>query len=139
MDQINRNKALVQDWFAAFPNLTNEVFERFIHPDFINYPAPESLRSGRENFKKVMRYVLSAAPEQRYECEKLIAEGDLVTTLTRWKGTFEGEFLGVRGNGRPFDVGQSHTFRIADDKLIEHWAVRDDLGIFRQTNVKPPA
>ena len=65
MDRINRNKELVLGWFAAFPSLTDEVFECFIHPDFINHPAPEAIRGGRENFKKVMRYVLLAAPDQR--------------------------------------------------------------------------
>ena len=138
MSQIELNKDLVKQWFAAFPNLTDAVFDNLIHPDMVNHPAPPQIRTGLENFKKVLLYVLDAAPDQTYRCEELVAEGSLVVARTRWLGTFQGEFLGVKGNGGHFDVGQSHSFRIADGKLIEHWAVRDDLEVFRQTGVMPP-
>jgi predicted ester cyclase len=138
MSQQESNKDLVRRWFAAFPDLTDAVFETFIHPDIANHPAPPPLRHGLENFKKVLLYVLAAVPDQTYLCDELVVEGPLVVARTRWMGAFEGEFLGVQGNGVRFEVGQSHTFRVADGKLIEHWAVRDDLEVFRQTGVTPP-
>ncbi len=138
MSQQVSNKDLVRRWFAAFPNLTDAVFETFIHPDITNHPAPPPLRNGFENFKKVLSYVLAAVPDQTYRCDELVAEGDLVVARTRWMGTFKGEFLGIRGNGARFDVGQSHSFRVADGKFIDHWAVRDDLEVFRQSGVTPP-
>ncbi len=138
MSQQERNKDLVRRWFAAFPDLNDAVFATFVHPDIANHPAPAPLRDGLENFKRVMMYVLAAVPDQIYRCEELVAEGPLVAARTRWIGTFEGGFLGVQGNGARFDVGQSHSFRVADGKLVEHWAVRDDLEVFRQTGVTPP-
>ena len=138
MSQQEFNKGLVRSWFAAFPNLNDVVFETFIHSDIVNHAAPLSLRDGLENLKRVLLYVLAAAPDQTYRCDELVAEGQLVVARTRWMGTFVGEFLGVQGNGARFDVGQSHTFRVADGKFIDHWAVRDDLEVFRQTGVAPP-
>jgi SnoaL-like polyketide cyclase len=32
-----------------------------------------------------------------------------------------------------------HIFRIANGKLAEHWAVRDDLGVLRQMDSPEPA
>jgi predicted ester cyclase len=39
-----------------------------------------------------------------------------------------GEFLGKPATGKEFAVEQIHIWRIEDDKVIEHWSVRDDLG-----------
>jgi predicted ester cyclase len=138
MSQQDFNKDLVRRWFAAFPDLNDAVFEAFVHPDIVNHPAPPPLRNGLGNFKRVLLSVLAGVPDQTYRCEELVAEGALVAARTRWMGTFTGAFLGAQGNGARFDVGQSHSFRIADGKLAEHWAVRDDLEVFRQTGVTPP-
>ena len=35
----------------------------------------------------------------------------------------------MQPTGKPFATTQSHWFRIADGKVMEHWANRDDLGI----------
>ncbi len=32
-----------------------------------------------------------------------------------------------------------HFFRIANGKMVEHWALRDDLGFLQQIGVFPPS
>ncbi len=41
--------------------------------------------------------------------------------------------------GRTFASTQTHWLRIADDKVIEHWANRDDLGTGAQLGWMPPS
>ena len=41
--------------------------------------------------------------------------------------------------GRTFATTQSHWFGIADGKVIEHWANRDDLGTATQLGWTPPS
>ena len=36
-------------------------------------------------------------------------------------------------------MAQTHWFRIQDGKVIEHWAVRDDLGQAKQLGWLPPS
>ena len=43
-------------------------------------------------------------------------------------GRHVGEFLGRPPSGKEFATQQIHIWRIEDDKVIEHWSVRDDLG-----------
>jgi len=37
-----------------------------------------------------------------------------------------------------FAMSQSHWFRMEDDRIIEHWANRDDLGMASQLGWIPP-
>ncbi|MEM6681960.1 MAG: ester cyclase [Pseudomonadota bacterium] len=136
---MSPNKQIVKAWFDAFPNLTDDVYAALIHTDFFNHASPPPLRKGPDGLKKLMAMVIAAAPDQAYICEHMVEEGDHVVTRTRWTGTLTGTYLGVKGNGKGFDVGQYHTYRIADGKLIEHWAVRDDLAVFSQTGLTPPS
>jgi len=41
--------------------------------------------------------------------------------------------------GRTFASTQTHWFRVADGKVIEHWANRDDLGTATQLGWIPPS
>ena len=41
--------------------------------------------------------------------------------------------------GKTFAATQSHWFRLADGKIIEHWANRDDLAMAQQLGWIPPS
>src|SRR3954470_20615685 len=46
---------------------------------------------------------------------------------------------GVPATHKPFAVKHVHLFRVADDgRALEHWAVRDDLGLAMQAGLLPP-
>jgi predicted ester cyclase len=38
-------------------------------------------------------------------------------------------------SGRRFSARQSHWFRVRDGRLVEHWAVRDDLTTMLQLGI----
>jgi predicted ester cyclase len=54
-------------------------------------------------------------------------------------GTHQGEFMGVPPTGRSFSVQHMNMYRVADGKVAEHWACRDDLGQFAQLGLTPPS
>jgi predicted ester cyclase len=75
-------------------------------------------------------------PDLEITIEALIAEGDTVAARTSSKGTNLGRFGGVLpATGKPFASSQSHWFRVASGKLVEHWAVRDDLSTLLQLGI----
>ena len=45
--------------------------------------------------------------------------------------------MGIAPTGKRFAVQQSHWFRVVDGKLVERWAVRDDLSMMQQLGVMP--
>ena len=58
----------------------------------------------------------------------LLADGDRVAARTTWSGTYQApEFRGVTVPGPArFAVEHVHIYRISDEKMIEHWVVRDE-------------
>ncbi len=68
----------------------------------------------------------------RLPIEDLIAEGEKVLVRLRVEGTHGGELMGLPATGKPIDIGVMDLFQIRDGKLIEHWALLDNLGLLRQ-------
>lgn len=52
-------------------------------------------------------------------------------------GTHGGELMGIAPTGKRVAARQSRWFRVADGRVAEHWAVRDDLGMLRPLGVTP--
>ncbi len=67
----------------------------------------------------------------------LIAEGDLVVIHGIREATWQADaFRGLpTQKGRSVSVELVHIFRIHDGKIVEHWAVRDDLALMKQLSV----
>jgi predicted ester cyclase len=71
--------------------------------------------------------------------EAMIAEGDTVAVRIFSEGTNLGALNGVvPPTGKRFSARQSHWFRVAENKLVEHWATREDLSAMVQLGVIQP-
>lgn len=45
--------------------------------------------------------------------------------------------MGIAPTGKRVAAQQSHWFRVVNGTIVEHWAVRDDLGMLQQPGVIP--
>jgi predicted ester cyclase len=72
--------------------------------------------------------------------EAVSSEEDTVAVRILSEGTNLGALnCVVPPTGRRFLARQSHWFRVAGGKLVEHWATRDDLTAMLQLGVlRPP-
>jgi predicted ester cyclase len=52
-------------------------------------------------------------------------------------GTDTGTLKGIPPTGKGFSVDYVHWFRLADGKVAEMWAVRDDLSRLQQLGLTP--
>ena len=113
------------------------LIDELCAPDFINHAAAPEARRGPEGLKRVIGFSRAAMPDQRWTGEMLVAEGDLVVIHGIREATWQAEaFRGLpTPKGKPVAVELVHIFRVRDDKLVEHWAVRDDLGLMKQLGV----
>ena len=67
--------------------------------------------------------------------EDIVAEGEKVLVRLRVQGTHGGDLMGIPATGRPIDIAVMDLFVIRDGKLVEHWALLDNLGLLRQLGV----
>ncbi len=86
-----------------------------------------------------MRHLHATFGGLRFEVEDEIAEGDKVVQLATMSGRHTGPLMGHEPTGREFAVRHVHIWRIADDKIVEHWGSRDDLGMLGQLGLLPAA
>ena len=130
------NKDLVRRYIEECWNRHNiDATDELVSPDYLNHAAsPENQRAGA---KYSLNWLFSVFPDHRFDIEDAAAEGDTVAVRGTMGGTHEGDLMGIAPTGKRVAVQQTHWFRVADGKVAEHWAVRDDLGMMRQLGVMP--
>ena len=110
-----------------------ELADELVHPDFVDHePAHAELPTGPESVKQTVRHLHAAFGGLRFEVEDEIAEGDKVVQLATMSGRHTGPLVGREPTGKEFAVRHIYIWRIADDRIVEHWGSRDDLGLLGQ-------
>jgi len=94
---------------------------------------------GPTHAREVVAWLTAQFPDLEMTIETLIADADLVAARVRSAGTNRGRLGGFAPpTNRRFVADQSHWYRVADGKLCEHWATRDDLSTMLQLGVIQP-
>lgn len=133
-----QSKAVIRRAYEEIWNQRNvEVVDEIVAEDFLNYAAPPDRQRGRQGLKEVVRMFESAFPDFRYEVEDVIAEGEKVVVRDVFRGTHEGDFLGIPATGNRVTMEAIHIYRLSGGRLAEHWVARDDLGMMRQLGAIP--
>lgn len=116
------NIALVRKYFAAIsgkdkPAATLEA-----------YVADEEL-------KQHVTFFEAAFPRYSLVAEDLIVQGDKVAVRARFQGTHAGELMGIAPTGKSVDVPFIIIYRMAGDRIAEHWMSIDQMEVLKQLGV----
>ncbi len=127
-------------------------FEPLYHPRAVDQEnriqPPSSRVGGAEGFWSTALWLRAAFAGLRYDVHHAVADGDLVVVNSTMRGRHASPWVVYSEDGtvdsvfpptnRTFAMTQSHWFRVDDEKIVEHWANRDDLGMARQVGWLPP-
>jgi steroid delta-isomerase-like uncharacterized protein len=86
----------------------------------------------RDIFRQVVAARRAAFPDIQVTVEDQVAEGNKVSTRRTWQGTHQGSYRGVAATGRRVKWSQISIVRIAEGRIVEDWAVADELSILQQ-------
>lgn len=125
---------LNQEVFGA-ANL--ELVDELVAEDFVEHAAPPGAPGGRDAVRGVVRFIHGGLDDVSYTIEDAVAEGDRVVLRVTMHGTHARKFFGLPPTHKRVTMDQIHIFRMADGKVAEHWATRDDLGMMRQLGGSP--
>jgi predicted ester cyclase len=132
------NKALFRRTYEELLNRGNlDVAHELVAAEFINHEAPPGRDRGPESMRGLTNMLRTAFPDLHFEIEELVAEGDTVAGRLTMSGTHEGPLMGTLPTGRSVRQDHMHFVRFRDGKAVEHWGVRDDLGMMQQLGVIP--
>lgn len=136
--ELAANKALVLRMFGATFNAHDPAaVDRFMAPDYVEHHVPAGVPPTRDSLKEDLALLFTAFPDARMTFEATCAEGDMVWVRDVWHGTFRGRYYGQPPTGKPVSQESIDIFRIAQGKIVAHWAVSDDLGLLRQFGLLP--
>ena len=133
------NKALVRRYAEELLNQTNlDLFDEIFAPDFVLYGADPDQVSGVEDLKQFFGMLRSGFPDFQVTIEDLFAaEGDKVVLRFTFRGTHQGEFMGIGPSGNRVTFTGIDIFRIADGQIVELWNQEDVLGMMQQLGAIP--
>ena len=138
---IEDNKQVVRRYFEDapyHPDACDEIFApRFrFHTIQRASITPQVVESNPQSEKAAYEWLKAVwSPSWRMTVDEMIAEDDRVMVRWTFHGTHRGEFFGVPPTNEQVTYSGINIFRIADGKIAEHKAFRDDLRFMIQLGV----
>lgn len=131
-EQSESNKQISRRFTELFgtddPALADTVFTR----DVVFHGLAGGDLHGIDATKAFIAAYRAAFPDAFSTVEQQVADGDVVVTRWRARGTHGGPLGELAATGRAFDVGGITMERFAGGRIAEVWVARDELGLLRQ-------
>ena len=132
------NKTAVRRFYDEVFNQKNLAgVDAFVGPNQIDHGVPPGFPAGLEGTKQFIGMYLRAFPDVSVTVEDLIAEGDKVTSRVTYRGTHQGELMGIPPTGKQVTVTGMEINRFEGGRSVEHWLEYDALGMLQQLGVVP--
>jgi len=137
MTTPEQNKRIVRRYFEEVLNQHNlAVIDELFAPDFISHPNMGDV--GLDIYTQAIKRSHAAFPDLHVTIEAQIAEGDMVATRWKARGTQQGPFGNIPPTGKEVTVTAMHFHRLADGKIVEHWEQFDLMGMLQQLGALSP-
>jgi predicted ester cyclase len=126
---------LARRYIAAMEAGDEDALPEVIHPGYRDHAGRDG--GGLEGALATMRWVHRTFTNRRLTPEDLFADGDRVVARVHASMDHTGPLAGLPATGRHVETEHLHIWRIADDRLIEHWMGRDDFDLLSQLGALP--
>ena len=109
----------------------------FYAEDARNHGRP----AGRSRVLLILKDIQRTFPDVQQIVLDSVTEGEWVVVRCRFTGTHSGVgqlpvnggmLVGVPPTGRHFEVQHIHMYKVVSNKIVDHYANRDDLGMMQQ-------
>ncbi|TNC15782.1 ester cyclase [Methylobacterium terricola] len=135
---IDANKDLARAYFTAFLERDGAWWQRHIAPEFVRHdPGLTFAVRGPEGVARLGEVLHGGVTEMALPIDEVVAEGDRVLVRLRFQGRHTGDLMGLAPSDRSIDIAVMDLFRIVDGRLVEHWALLDNLGLLKQVGALP--
>jgi len=133
------NKAIVRRYREIHNNNELDKLGEVLASDFVPHTfMPGMPWQGLESAKQVHLMGRASFPDMKVTTEELIAEGDKVVERWTQTQTHNGEpFMNIPPSNKPITITGISIYRLANGKIVEHWANMDLFGMMAQMGAIP--
>lgn len=125
------NRALVLEMYRDFDRGELDAFSPSISAHFTaRVMGNQSL--DWEGFKAFSAQFQLSFPDGRHVFDHVVVDGDCVVTAGRYRGTHEGELMGIAPTHRQIDLEVIHLDRVEENRIVEHRGIGNALDLMRQ-------
>lgn len=131
-------REVVTELMSRLDQGDSSAIDDLISADMVNHAAGPQ---GREGWKQILAIIKVDLGDWTVTHHHVIGEGDLVAHHMTIHGTHLASTMpllhGIPVTGNPVAWEYMHLWRVADGKIVEHWAGRDDVGLLAQVGAWP--
>jgi predicted ester cyclase len=129
-----QNKAIVRRFFEE---MWNQQKENVIDEIFASTVVFNGQAITRDAFKQALAGRRAAFADIRVTVDDQVAEGEKVSTRRTWRATHRGPYRNVAATGKQVTWTQISVVRFSEGRIVEDWAVSDELSILQQLGALP--
>lgn len=131
-----RNKAIVQQWIDEVFNggelASVDKLKVSSYLDWTPLPAPyQDVELPVSGIKAALPEWLESLPDFEFTSDQLMADGDFVVCLGHWSAHHRGDYKGHEATHRRVGGTRIDIFRVAGDKMVEHWGCGNELAFMQ--------
>jgi len=132
MNTSETNVALLRDAMDAFNEGDLDACVAYLSPDVVMNMAGLETRRGPDVWRQGAEYIKGGFPDLRARIDDIVAAGDQVALRLTFRGTHQGDFLGIPATGRTIEYVSHEFYRIADGVVAEEWICSDMATLHSQ-------
>lgn len=129
------NRAIVRAMFEASNAANVEKAIQYTAPDCLLNGEPY----GREGDRMRTTAMVAGFPDGKWILDDAVADGDKVVARYTFRGTHQGELLGIPATGKQVMMTGITIYRIVNGQFAEIWESYDKFGLLQQLGVLPAA
>ncbi len=133
----DENKAIVRRFYEELNTGNLDIVGELLAATAVIHQSGTPGPMDRETFKQLGGMFFAAFPDARHELEEMIAETDQVATRFTFRGTHQGDLMGIPPTGKQVTVSGIALDRIASGKIVERRIESDQLGLLQQLGAIP--
>lgn len=113
-----------------------EASGKYIAPKYKIFHDPGDPWEGQEldvsGYEERVRKLRAAFPDQFFDIQSLIADGDAVVMTWFWSATHRGDIPGFPATGKRIAMSGATVYFFQDNRVAGHWQITDRLGVYQQ-------
>lgn len=125
VEAINKHDVSILDQVYATDGYVN-------HQTLVQMGGNSAKTMGREQAKNYFAARFKAFPDVTLETDIRTGYGDLIAANLVWRGTHQGEYLGIPATGKKVAWNSTDILRVRGKYFAEHWGAVDFYGLVKQ-------